>query len=215
MLTHYDFAPFLDFPEDIVIRTITHDEYVEQNWADILSPLETQRRNALSHPGRKRGFTLGRVALRTLLADQLEIPAKDVPLLIEPSGQLSCPDSGLHLSLAHSGDKAIAAVAPRTIGVDLEEVRTKPDALLDYILAESEKRHIYDLDIPDSQRLFLCWTLKESVLKALGVGLRSAPRKVQLQIDVATKSALITDPDGRKWNARYAITGPWVSAIAF
>lgn len=206
---------FLNLPEGIQVRQMGYDAFVEENWASILSPEEHKRRDAFSHPGRQRGFTLGRVALRSLLAEHLNVAPNLVPLHLESSGQITCPESQLHLSLAHSGNQALATVAPVRIGIDLEEVRTKPDTLLEHILGEDEKDHIHSLPIPDSHRLFVCWTLKEAVLKAMGVGLRHAPRKVLLSIDTDSQSAKITDPDGEVWNARYVISDNWVSAVAF
>lgn len=215
MLTPSEFAPFPDCPRDIDVLTLSYTDQVKDHWASILSDVELERRAVLTHAGRRDGFTLGRVALRTLLADKIGVPAREVPLRIEPSGQLTCPGSGLNVSLAHSGDKAIAVISPRAIGVDLEEIRTKPPSLLDYILADEEKDHIYSLNVPDSHRLFLCWTLKEAVLKGMGVGLRSAPRRVVLDVDVAGGKARVTDPEGRSWNARFAISGSWIAALAF
>lgn len=210
MLTNFN-----NLPDGILVRQMSYDAFVEENWPTILSPEEVERRDALTHPGRKKGFTLGRVALRTLLAERLNVTPATVPLQIEPSGQIVCPADNIHLSLAHSGEKALAAISSAPIGIDVEEVRTKPRSLLDHILGEAEREHILSLDLPESHRLFVCWTLKESVLKAMGIGLRNAPRKVLLTVDTNKKAAQIADPSGVLWQSRYVIEGNWVSAIAF
>ena len=206
---------FPDLPIHIGIYHQVHSEQFDSEWPAILSQAEVGRRSDMAHPGRKLGFTLGRMALRRLLAEELHVAPRDVPIQIEASGQLTCPSSKRHISLAHSGNQAIAVSGPSHLGTDIEEVRPKPDALLDYILADSERAHIAELRIPDTHRLFLAWTLKEAVLKAEGIGLRTSPRSVVLQVNVDTQHARMTDATGRTWDGRYCISGSWVSAIAF
>jgi 4'-phosphopantetheinyl transferase len=206
---------FPGLPSDIVLRQVHWRDFSELDAEAILSAHELSRRAEMKHSGRRNGFTLGRIALRTLISSQLKIPAQEVVLEVAPTGQLFSPGSGLHVSLAHSGDAALAAVARRPIGIDLEEVRKKPDTLLDYILSDMEKDHVYKLDVPDSHRLFLCWTLKESVLKGLGVGLRSSPKKVTIEVDMPSRTAHLMDPNDHAWEARFCISEQWVSALAF
>ncbi|MDA1027546.1 MAG: 4'-phosphopantetheinyl transferase superfamily protein [Bacteroidetes bacterium] len=206
---------FGDLPEGFFVRQAEWGAYSGQNVSSILTEEELLRREEMKHPLRKNGFTLGRIALRLLLSDILSIPANKVTLAAAPSGQLMNPDSNFHVSLAHSGETALAVAAPRPVGIDLEDVRAKPSQLLDYILADGERNHIASLDVPESMKLFLCWTLKESVLKGMGVGLRSSPRNVNLKIDTATATAQIVDPTGQIWQARYCISGQSVSALSF
>ena len=206
---------FPNLPEHIRTYLQVYSEQFDSEWPDVLSQAELGRRSEMTHPGRKLGFTLGRTALRRLLSEELSVAPRDVPIQIEPSGQLTCPSSNRHISLAHSGNQAIAVSGSSHLGIDLEEVRPKPEALLHYILGDSERTHIAELRIPDTHRLFLAWTLKEAVLKAEGIGLRSSPRSVVLQVDVDTQHAMMVDATGRTWQGRYCISGSWISAIAF
>jgi len=208
-----NFSPLTDLPSDILIRRLS----LENNWSweEILTGTEIARLEEMKNEQRRAGFKLGRIALRTLLAERLDVHPRDVPIIIEPSGRLACPDSGLFLSLAHSGTNAIAVAAPRNVGVDIEAVRQKPATLLDYILADSEKEHVRNLPIDDSLSLFLCWTLKEAVLKANGTGLRRSPRKVSLSIDMENRIAMAKDPEGKDWEARFKIESEYVLSLAF
>jgi len=206
---------FADLPEGVFVRQVEWSTYSSQDLSAFLTEEELVRRAEMKHSGRRNGFSLGRIALRSLLSDLLSMPASKVALVTAPSGQLLNPDSGFHISLAHSGETAIAVAARFSVGIDLEEVRSKPLELLDYILADSEKDHIDSLNVLDSHRLFLCWTLKEAVLKGMGVGLRSSPNKVKLHVDTRTQSAIIEDPTQQEWQARYCISGSWISALAF
>ncbi len=204
-----------DLPDDIHVRRLDLDDGSAPTWDSFLSDAELERRSVMKNEQRRQGFTLGRVALRSLLAERMDIAPSEVPIIIEPTGRLACPESGLMLSLAHSGKSAIAVAANRNVGVDLEHVREKPRALLDYILADSEKQHIDELPIDSSLSLFLCWTLKEAVLKANGTGLRRSPRKVALSIDIEKGIAHANDPDGKDWVARFSIEEEYVLSLAF
>lgn len=206
---------FNALPENVLLRHITYDDEAERNWRALLCESEIKRRAAMKSEERRRSFTLGRMALRGLLGQYLGVGAQDVPLVIEPSGRLSCPDSGLYLSLAHSGDQAVAVASTRNLGVDIELIRSKPEALLDYILADEEKEHIHGLGLDTVHALFLCWTLKECVLKALGTGLRRSPRKVRLSIDLSNGSAVAIDPEGKAWKTIFQIQEFYVFALAY
>ncbi len=84
--------------------------------------------------------------------------------------------AGLQFNLAHAGDLALIALASgREVGVDLEALRPLPDAarLGRRIFAPAEATAWEAL--PQDQRtaaLLRCWTRKEALLKASGLGLR-------------------------------------------
>lgn len=180
----------------------------------ILTDQEINRRAGMRSESRRRSFTAGRIALRTLLAEHLDRQPADVPLIIEPSGRLACPGTGLHLSLAHSGDVAIAAFSTRNVGIDLEQIRPKPASLLDYILADEEREHVHGLDLDTDRTLFLCWTVKEAVLKANGTGLRRSPRLVRTTIDTGTSHAEVRDPSDDTWDVHFGLSNHFAAALA-
>ena len=181
---------------------------------NILTDQEINRRAGMGNEQRRRSFTAGRIALRTLLAEHLDVSPVDVPLIIEPSGRLACPGSDLHLSLAHSGDVAVAAFSVRNVGVDLEQIRPKPAALLDYILADEERDHVHSLDLDTDRTLFLCWTVKEAVLKANGTGLRRSPRLVRTSIDTTSFHAEVRDPSDETWDVHFGLSDQYAAALA-
>ena len=168
----------------------------------------------MKHEGRRNSFTAGRIALRTMLADELGMEPAKVPLTVLESGRLACRGSDLHLSLAHSGQLAVAAASRRNVGFDIESVRSKPSELLDYILSNEERDHVHSLDMDTGRSLFLCWTVKEAVLKANGTGLRRSPRQVRVQIDLPGSTARVLDPSDHIWEVHFGLTDDYVAALA-
>ena len=206
--------PKLHIPDDVHLRSVSVAEAIRADWENILSEEERRRRAEMKNEARRNSFTAGRVTLRTLLADELGIAPSDVPLMVLESGRLACKGSGLHLSLAHSGDLAVAAASHRNIGFDLEVIRPKPSSLLDYILSDDERVHIQALDLDSDRSLFLCWTVKEAVLKANGTGLRRSPRLVRVRIDLEASIARVLDPSDHAWDVYFGLTDDYVAALA-
>ncbi|MDA0874934.1 MAG: 4'-phosphopantetheinyl transferase superfamily protein, partial [Bacteroidetes bacterium] len=204
----------LTLPPDVHFRSLAFTDEATRGWMQILTDEEINRRAGMGNEQRRRSFTAGRIALRSLLAELLDLHPSRVPLVVEPSGRLSSPGSGLFLSLAHSGDLAVAAACERNVGVDLELIRPKPAALLDYILADDERAHVHGLALPPERSLFLCWTVKEAVLKANGTGLRKSPRRVRVNLDLTTGHALVHDPEDKAWDVMFALSETHALSLA-
>ena len=85
------------------------------------------------------------------------------------------PGLALDFNLSHAGELAVLAVAAgRTVGVDVESLaRTRDTGRLERYFAPAERAALAALPAAGRrQRFFELWTLKESYLKARGVGLR-------------------------------------------
>jgi len=77
-----------------------------------------------------------------------------------------------HLSITHSGGVAVVHVGTRTdmrIGVDLEAVEARDSSFANEYFTEAELK--LGASLGRDQQLTVLWTIKESVSKALGLGL--------------------------------------------
>ena len=88
------------------------------------------------------------------------------------------------LSLSHAFPYALAVAAPTQafrVGADVEQVRVFSDEVSAAFLTDQEASLLASCsEIERSVELTLCWSLKEAVLKALGVGLRMHPRNIDV-----------------------------------
>jgi len=163
---------------------------------------------------RQRSFLLGRAALRTLLAELTNTDPGRVDLRVLNDGRVVAPDTPYHVSISHSGDRATAVASTRRVGVDIELMEEKPDSLLRFVLHEDEVAHVDSLPIPQSNRLFLCWTIKEAVLKAIGTGLMRSPKSVRMDIDYERNHAVVREESGAAWHVQFEPQDEYMFALA-
>jgi phosphopantetheinyl transferase len=99
--------------------------------------------------------------------------------------------------------------------VDIEQIVEKPGSLLRFVLHEDEVPHVAGLPISGNDSLFLCWTIKESVLKAIGTGLMRSPKTVRLNVDYDRNRATVSEEDGTRWDVQFELQGAYMFALAF
>lgn len=91
----------------------------------------------------------------------------------------------LVISLSHCGGRAVCAVAPPyvALGCDLEVVEPRSAAFVSDYFTVAEQSLLGAVAPVDQPRVVaLLWSAKESVLKALGVGLRLDTRRLQVHL---------------------------------
>jgi 4'-phosphopantetheinyl transferase len=90
---------------------------------------------------------------------------------------------GFDFNLAHAGDWAVCATDSRPLGVDVEVVRPLDVEVAAGVLSAHERRDLLRRQpLERLRRFYELWTLKESYLKALGLGLRIPPDSFTVQI---------------------------------
>lgn len=90
------------------------------------------------------------------------------------------PD-GPCFNMTHAGDCVAAAVAEAPVGIDAEAVRSAPYEVMTRVFTAHEIRQIDAA--PDRDRAFFTfWTLKESYIKALGLGFSFPLREVEFTL---------------------------------
>lgn len=150
-------------------------------WMSLLAMLavdERQRAERFRLDDARRRFVVARAWLRKLLGGYLRLPPDEVAFQYDEHGKprlkhaASPPD--FEFNLAHSGELALVALTRGCeVGVDVERLR---DVHHWREIAERffDPREVAEIDaLPPAEQLaafMRCWTGKEAVLKALGVG---------------------------------------------
>ena len=184
---------------------------------DLLSPEEM--RVALSHrfANDRREFVVTRALLRQILAHYADRAAADLCLDSNSTGKPMLRGAqGLYFSVSHSRDLALFAIAHSQVGIDIEYVQTRVlrQATIEQYLASPERSQLRAL--PAKARalaLYHCWTQKEAVLKALGVGLLYPPR--QVDVLAGGRNSHVVSALGRNWSVRQlAAPAGYAAAVA-
>jgi len=143
----------------------------------VLSPDERARADRFVRAEAGRSFVTARAALRSILGRYLHRPPADVPIVAEADGKPQLADaaaSDLRFNLAHSGELALVAVTRSgEIGVDIERLRPVVhwQDIASRYFHPAETAAIGADASPTPVNFFRCWTRKEAVLKAIGVGI--------------------------------------------
>ena len=158
-----------------------------------LSPAELQKFASFRFPKRRNEWLLGCWTAKALAQS---IPAYQQPSLDQieicntPEGapyiQLTGKTTPVHcLSISHSNSFAMCALAPGQdvrVGADLEKIEARTETfILDYFT--TTERQLVDICPAETRAVVvtLIWSMKESMLKALGVGLRRDTRSVEVR----------------------------------
>ncbi len=171
-------------------RIASHQAPLEAS--GFLSPEELQKYSSFRFSKRRDEWLLGRRTAKTLVQcipvyqhyslDQIEIrnTAQGAPYLQLPdrAAPAEC------LTISHSGNFALCALATglkMQIGADLEMIEARTETfILDYF-TPAERQLVENCPAANRAKLVtLIWSLKESMLKALGVGLRRDTRMVEV-----------------------------------
>lgn len=149
-----------------------------------LSSVERCRADAFLREVDRSNFVLGRTLVQRLLSPP-EAP-RLLPVLLD-ANQKPFVQGAPHFNLSHSGGCVVGAVSPTgSIGVDIEIASQVPHSRdLAAMVAHPLERDILDTcsDAAFSALFSRCWTRKESVLKAMGLGLTVDPRDVDTRLD--------------------------------
>lgn len=205
----------MNLPNDIELRRMRYDADQAEAWRSLLSEEEQTRYEGFPVEKRKREFLLGRVALRTLLRDQLSEPPGSFRVCVTDEGALELPDHSLHVSLTHAEDRAVAAVSERRVGVDLERIAERDSEVERFLLHPDEQSLLDTLPMNRDAAFILCWTLKEATLKAMGTGMLRSPKKVRLEIDAEAQTAQASAWDGSRWQLQYEETKGFFLSVAY
>lgn len=148
-----------------------------------LHPTEADQFAALS-PAARTDWLAGRIALKHACQRHAGggLKAHDLLVMNSLAGVPHVTQlPRLRCTLSHSEGWGIAAVDSCPIGIDLERVRPRSGSLWCYIADRQELEEAQVWGPSQDAAATRLWTIKESALKAWGVGLTVSPRAVRLR----------------------------------
>jgi 4'-phosphopantetheinyl transferase len=171
-------------------------DLAEEAWP-LMNEQERARASAFHFTPDRERFCKSRLLVRCVLGRYLGSDPVDVAIAQGPHGKPFIDDPrgnhGLQFSLSHCQSAALLAVtAGQPVGIDVEDgasIRTADvGALAREFLTKREAQIIGSLAGADRVRAFLqCWTRKEALLKAVGLGLIAQLDRFDVPLDCASR----------------------------
>jgi 4'-phosphopantetheinyl transferase len=167
----------------------------------VLSPPERRRAGRFQLARLGRRYAVGRGALRMLLGAELGMPADAVPLGVGEHGkpELECATE-IEFNVSRCDHIGVIGIARNVaVGVDVERCSRPRDlARIAHHLFDPQESEVI-AQLPDhltEAALLRCWTAKEAVVKAIGIGLTRGLREVVLEPDPRRELHVLRAPDG-------------------
>jgi 4'-phosphopantetheinyl transferase len=176
----------------------------------LLTPAEQSRFEAFIIPKRRRDWLLGRWTAKHLVRAYLAAQGFAIPL---EQIEITAGDDGapyvmvgerlpLSLSISHSGADSLCAVCSSEaghIGADVEQIEPREPSFIRTFFTPAELAAIERVTPGERDILTnALWSAKESVLKALRLGLRADTRQVDVRVSAFTtgwsRVAVTLDP---------------------
>jgi 4'-phosphopantetheinyl transferase len=192
--------------------------FADAGWLDErlvrrLDDAERERARRFATEELQRRWSIGRGALREILAGYLGISARDVPIVLRPctvcggphgKPALAPPADGVRFNVSHTTERLLVAVADdREVGIDAEPIAraSRLAATARSWLAEPEAARLERLPSPEREEALLrLWTFKEAYLKAVGIGLNADLREVVVGLDAQpVLQAAPGEADPQRW----------------
>jgi 4'-phosphopantetheinyl transferase len=170
------------------------------NIGDSLSAAERERLAGIQHPRARAEFLAGRRLIRTVLGALCDLAPENVSLVESARGALflGCEyDKVWKFNLSHTEGLVALAVAHSEVGIDVEWLARpgRTVELADRYFAPTEIEALRALPAPlQRPRFFDLWTLKESYIKARGLGLQIPLRDFAFR-DLETEIRIEVDPN--------------------
>lgn len=174
----------------------------------LLSPDERARHDRLIFAASRHEFLVTRALVRTVLSRYAPTAPADWSFTTGPFGKPAAQAPAPRFNLSNTGGMVVCLVAAdRDVGVDVEDTLRSPPPDLDLaerFFAPTEAAALRALPGPAQlARFFTCWTLKESYIKARGLGLSLPLSSFWFTLAEDASIALSVEPeqdDGHAWH---------------
>jgi 4'-phosphopantetheinyl transferase len=204
-------------------RSATADPTTLEHAGHVLSDEERKRAARYRVVHARNAFVLTRSALRLLLGGYLGQSPQSVRFRVTEYGKpVLDRDLHFHFNVSHTDGLALLAFAQRRrVGIDVEKIRSLPDALklARRFFSDRERQQLED--VPEQElpaAFFRCWSRKEAYIKARGEGLSLPLHQFDVAVEIEpTRILLATRPDpdeARRWLMRDVPVPPGYAAAA-
>ncbi|RXZ79616.1 4'-phosphopantetheinyl transferase superfamily protein [Paenibacillaceae bacterium] len=144
-------------------------------WDKTMKLVSAQKAEKLSRYRLKEDFVrslLGELLLRVQLARLLQLPNHEIVFDANLYGKPYLIGHPLEFNISHAGNWVVCALSHTVVGIDIEEIKAMDIGIAERFYAKKEYADLLAKAAEERQTYFYeLWTLKESYIKAIGLGL--------------------------------------------
>ena len=149
---------------------------------ELMAPLNAERRLRIAKAANEkaRRQCLGSALMLNAVLREHGLHPDDVKVNVYGKPEIE----GLYFNLSHSGSLVACAVSDRPVGCDIERLREAPRKVSSRFFCDREKVYLETLGGMEFDKAFFrLWTMKESYVKMIGVGMRFPFHAFEVRID--------------------------------
>jgi 4'-phosphopantetheinyl transferase len=168
---------------------------------EVLDLEEKQRLEEYRFADKRREFLMGRLFLKHVLAQYLEIYPARVKIHLDAEEKPFLMDQPFHFSISHSHGAYVCLIGGKSSGVDVEYLLREPlDSRAEHVFTKSEIAHLESLEEESREKYFFhLWTMKEAFWKALNRQKDIYFNQISVTFDPLSVSILSADYGDKSW----------------
>lgn len=149
------------------------DEKILEYLFKYITQEKSQRLSKFKITDDKKRGVIGELLVRYLICDNLKIKNNEIKFTYNKYGKPFLKDYiGLEYNISHSNQLVVCAIGDYAVGTDIEYIKNVELGAANYLF----EKHEYEVfnNLPEHKKLdyfYSMWTLKESFIKAKGLGL--------------------------------------------
>jgi 4'-phosphopantetheinyl transferase len=197
-------------PQQVAVYAIKVDSQLERTLFDSLLtyvlPEKRERIKRFYHYEDALRALLGDLLVRHLISQQTGLPNWRLQFGRNEYGKpFLLNDVSIAYNISHSGEWVVGALATAAVGVDVEKVAPVAPRLAQRIFTPEEYQALITKNGPERRQYFYSlWTLKESLIKAVGKGLAIALDSFTIRIGRDGQITVDPEPEcGRYFFKQY------------
>lgn len=180
---------------------------VNQGQFECLSRVEKELYNEIRNEKRKGEWLAGRAAAKKAIRKHFKITETEtIEVLRKPSGAPYSPQVNCGISITHSGDTAIAVAGTLTLGIDLEQIETRPDSFVKTFFSDAEQSYLESISNDRDRHITQFWTVKEAVSKVVKRGGSLNFKHIDSTINPVSLEGTTKVPHYSAWNENVVVT---------
>lgn len=156
-----------------------------ENFIELVSFSRKEKINSFKKRNDSLRSLLGACLVRYAFCNHYRIQNQTLSFAIGQFGKPVCetiPDA--HFSLSHAGKYVLVVLDSHEIGVDIEKINKLDLSIVSNFFSESEVDWLYSKNYNERIRSFFkLWTIKESYIKYLGLGLYKSLNSFEVVIN--------------------------------